>query len=326
MNTATAATSGSAQVLPARRFIRAKSGLASRHATDIALQAVAVLMTVLALIPLVWIVGYVIYQGGKSINLELFTEMPRPAGMLGGGVLHSIQGTIILTLLASAFAIPPGIFAAFYVVYWPNTPLGVAVRFATDVLSGVPSIVIGLFCYALLVKTTGHYSALAGGVAMAILMLPTIIRTTEEMLKLVPRTLYEASAALGAPEWKTSLSVMLPTALSGIATGIILGVARAAGETAPLLFTALGNDRFNAVQMYRGSRALGASVPQALFDVINQPVDSLPLTLYKYASHPSPDRVEQAWATAFVLLVLVLAINVTARLWVARQTAKQRGR
>lgn len=326
MNTTTTAIAGNTQAVPARRFIEAKSGLASRHTADIALQAVAVLMTVLALIPLVWIVGYVIYQGGKSINLELFTEMPRPAGMLGGGVLHSIQGTVILTLLASVFAIPPGIFAAFYVVYWPKTPLGAAVRFATDVLSGVPSIVIGLFCYALLVKTTGHYSALAGGVAMAILMLPTIIRTTEEMLKLVPRTLYEASAALGAPEWKTSLSVMLPTALNGIATGVILGVARAAGETAPLLFTALGNDRFNAAQTFRGSRALGASVPQALLDVVNQPVDSLPLTLYKYASHPSPDRVEQAWATAFVLLVLVLAINITARIWVARQTAKQRGR
>lgn len=326
MSTTTAATAGNAQTVPVRRFIKAtKSGLASRKATDLAVQAVAVLMTVLALIPLVWIIGYVIYQGGKSINLELFTEMPRPAGMLGGGVLHSIQGTVILTLLASIFAIPPGIFAAFYVVYWPKTWLGVAVRFATDVLSGVPSIIIGLFCYALLVKTTGHYSALAGGVAMAILMLPTIIRTTEEMLKLVPRTLYEASAALGAPEWKTSLSVMLPTAMNGIATGVILGVARAAGETAPLLFTALGNDRFNAAQIFRGSRALGASVPQALLNVINQPVDSLPLTLYKYASHPSPDRVEQAWATAFVLLVLVLAINITARIWVARQIAKQRG-
>lgn len=326
MNAAAAPAADTPPAVHARQFIQSISGNSSRRAADIALQAVAVLMTVLALIPLLWIIGYVIYQGGQSINLELFTEMPRPAGMEGGGVLHSIQGTLILTLLASVFAIPPGIFAAFYVVYRPHTALGTAVRFSTDVLSGVPSIVIGLFCYALLVKTTGHYSALAGGVAMAILMLPTIIRTTEEMIKLVPRTLYEASTALGAPEWKTSLSVMLPSAVNGVATGIILGVARASGETAPLLFTALGNDRFNAGQIFRGSRALGDSVPQALFNIVNQPVDSLPLTLFKYAAQPSPDRVQQAWATAFVLLVLVLLINIAARLWVARQTARQRGR
>lgn len=173
-------------------------------------------LTLLALVPLFWIVCYVVYRGGKTINLDFFTQLSRPLGMSGGGVLFSIEGTIVITLIACLYAIPPGVLAAFYAARNPNTPLGVALRFGTDVLSGVPSIVMGLFVYVLLVVPTKHYSAWAGGLALAILMLPTIIRTTEEMLKLVPHTLREGSLGLGAPEWKTSLNVVFPAALNGI--------------------------------------------------------------------------------------------------------------
>ena len=194
----------------------------ARKSTNSIMLTLTGLATVLALTPLFWIIGYVIYKGAPTINVAFFTQLPRPVGMGGGGVLHAIQGTLIVTLLAMLFAVPPGVLAAFYAARYPNTPLGIALRFSTDVLSGVPSIVIGLFAYAAIVKPMGHYSGLAGGVALAILMLPTIIRTTEEMLKLVPHNLREGSLALGAPEWKTSLSVMFPAAFSGIVTGFLL--------------------------------------------------------------------------------------------------------
>jgi len=283
------------------------------------------LMTLLALVPLFWIVGYVIYKGGQSINLDFFTQLPRPLGMGGGGVLHAIQGTVIITLLAAVFAIPPGVLAAFYAARFPNTPLGVALRFSTDVLSGVPSIVIGLFAYALIVKPMGHYSGLAGGIAMAILMLPTIIRTTEEMLKLVPHTLREGSLALGAPEWKTSISVLFPAALNGVITGFLLAIARAAGETAPLLFTALGNERYDIGTIVRNGVAQNQTFLQILERIVDQPVDSLPLTLWKYAQQPYPERVEQSWAVALVLMIFVLLINVLARLWVEARKRRLQG-
>lgn len=283
------------------------------------------LMTLLALVPLFWIVGYVIYKGGQSINLDFFTQLPRPLGMGGGGVLHAIQGTVIITLLAAVFAIPPGVLAAFYAARFPNTPLGVALRFSTDVLSGVPSIVIGLFAYALIVKPMGHYSGLAGGIAMAILMLPTIIRTTEEMLKLVPHTLREGSLALGAPEWKTSISVLFPAALNGVITGFLLAIARAAGETAPLLFTALGNERYDIGTIVRNGIAQNQTFLQILERIVDQPVDSLPLTLWKYAQQPYPERVEQSWAVALVLMIFVLLINVLARLWVEARKRRLQG-
>lgn len=283
------------------------------------------LMTLLALVPLFWIVGYVIYKGGQSINLDFFTQLPRPLGMGGGGVLHAIQGTVIITLLAAVFAIPPGVLAAFYAARFPNTPLGVALRFSTDVLSGVPSIVIGLFAYALIVKPMGHYSGLAGGIAMAILMLPTIIRTTEEMIKLVPHTLREGSLALGAPEWKTSISVLFPAALNGVITGFLLAIARAAGETAPLLFTALGNERYDIGTIVRNGVAQNQTFLQILERIVDQPVDSLPLTLWKYAQQPYPERVEQSWAVALVLMIFVLLINVLARLWVEARKRRLQG-
>ncbi len=245
--------------------------------------------------------------------------------MDGGGVLHAIEGTIIISLLASVIAIPPGVLAAFYAARNPNTPLGVALRFSTDVLSGVPSIVVGLFGYALIVKPQGHYSALAGGVALAILMLPTIIRTTEEMLKLVPATLREASLGLGASEWKTSLSVLLPAAMNGVITGILLSIARSAGETAPLLFTALGNERYDLGNIIQNGVANHQNVFQILNRIFEQPIDSLPLTLWKYAQQPYPERIEQSWAVALVLMILVLSTNIIARIWIDVRTKKLKG-
>ncbi|MHC1741296.1 MAG: phosphate ABC transporter permease PstA [Anaerolineaceae bacterium] len=282
-------------------------------------------LTVLALVPLFWIIGYVIQRGGKSLSLDFFTQLPKPMGMAGGGVLHAIEGTLIVTLLATMIAVIPGVMAAFYVARHPNTPLGVVLRFSTDVLSGVPSIVIGLFGYALIVKPQGHYSALAGSVALAILMLPTIIRTTEEMLKLVPNSLREGSLALGAPEWKTSVNVLLPAALDGVITGVLLAIARATGETAPLLFTTLGNERFDLASIIRSGVQNHQGIFQILGRIFNSPIDSLPLTLWKYAQQPYPERVDQAWGVALVLMILVLATNIIARVWIELRKRKLRG-
>jgi phosphate transport system permease protein len=295
-----------------------------RRITNAIMLTVTGLLTLLALVPLFWIVGYVIYRGGSSINLDFFTQLPRPLGVTGGGVLHSIEGTAVLAVLSCLFAIPPGVLAAFYAARNPNTPLGVTLRFSTDVLSGVPSIVMGLFVYTLIVVPQKHFSGLAGGAAMAILMLPTIIRTTEEMLKLVPHTLREGSLGLGASEWKTSLSVMFPAALNGIITGFLLAIARATGETAPLLFTAFGNDNFNMGMIVKGGIQAHQNIFTIIGRIINQPVDSLPLTLWKYAQQPYPERINQSWGVALVLMIFVLLIEIFARLWVeSRKRALQ---
>lgn len=307
-------------------IIRTEAGYQRRKATNWIMLSVTGLFTLVALVPLFWIIGYVVYKGGQYINLAFFTQTPRPLGIPGGDVLHAIEGTVILTLLSALFAIPPGVLAAIYAAYHADTFLGAAIRFSTDVLAGVPSIVIGLFGYALIVKQQGHYSALAGGVALAMIMLPTIIRTTEEMIRLVPQTLREGSLALGAPEWKTTLSVTLPAAANGIITGILLGLARASGETAPLLFTALGNENFEIGKIISNGVAARQGIFQILNQVLEQPVDSLPLTLWKYAQQPYPERVNQAWATALVLMIFVLAVNIITRLWVNYRSARMQGK
>ena len=296
-----------------------------RKATNTVMLGLTGLLTALALVPLFWIIGYVLLRGGKAISLDFFLNMPTPMGVAGGGVRSAIEGTLVVTLLAAIFAIPPGVLAAFYAARYPNTPLGVALRFSTDVLAGVPSIVVGLFVYIVLVIPMKHYSGLAGGAALAVLMLPTIIRTTEEMLKLVPHTLREASLGLGAPEWKTSLSVVFPAAVNGIITGFLLALARAAGETAPLLMTALGNERFDIGQIITGGIQGHQSVFTIIGRIINSPVDSLPLALWKYAQQPYPERVELAWAVALVLMLFVLIINVTARVWIQSRARKMKG-
>ncbi len=302
-----------------------RTGYNRRRAINLFMLGLTGLMAALALVPLIWIIAYVIMRGGSSINLAFFTQLPRPLGVAGGGVLHAIQGTMILTALAGLIAIPPGVLAAIYAARHPNTPLGIAVRFATDVLSGVPSIVVGLFGYALIVKNQGHYSALAGGLALSILMLPIIVRTTEEMIKLVPHTLREGSLALGAAEWKTTLSVVLPAAANGIITGLMLGLARASGETAPLLFTALGNERYDALRIIKIGVQTGQNPLSILNTLLEQPIDSLPLTLWKYAQQPYPERVDQAWGVALVLMAIVLLTNIGTRLWVERRAARLRG-
>jgi len=296
-----------------------------RKTANAAMLTLTGFLTALALVPLFWIIGYVVLRGGKNINLDFFIHLPRPLGMTGGGVLSAIEGTLVVTILAAVFAIPPGVLAAFYAARYPNTPLGVALRFSTDVLSGVPSIVVGLFAYAAIVVPMGHYSGLAGGVALAVIMLPTIIRTTEEMLKLVPATLREASLGLGAPEWKTTLNVLFPAASSGIVTGFLLALARAVGETAPLLMTTLGNERFDIGQIFRAGVQGHKSVFTILWSIINQPVDSLPLALWKYAQQPYPERVQQAWAVALVLVLFVLIINVSARVWIQNRNRRMKG-
>jgi phosphate transport system permease protein len=313
------------QVVAPRYIRQSKAGYRKRKTTNIILLGITGFLTLLALVPLFWIIGYVIYQGSQSINLGFFTQTPRPMGMAGGGVLHAIEGTLLLTLISSIFAIPPGVLAGFYAAYNPNTPLGTALRFGTDVLSGVPSIVIGIFGYALFVKPFGHYSGLAGALVLAIIMLPTIVRTVEEMLKLVPHTLREGSLSLGAPEWRTALKVTLPAALDGIITGVMLAVARASGETAPLLFTALGNDHFEAGRMIQSGIQNQQNIFSILFNIIQQPVDSLPLTLYKYSQQPYPERISQSWGVALVLMFIVLIINVFARVMVEVRSSKNRG-
>jgi phosphate transport system permease protein len=296
-----------------------------RKVTNAVMLALTGLLTALALVPLFWIVVYVIVRGGKYINLDFFTQLPRPMGVPGGGVLHAIEGTIIISILAALFSIPPGVLAAFYTSVHPNSPLGVAVRFSTDVLSGVPSIVVGLVGYSLIVLPEKHYSALAGGLALAILMLPIILRTTEEMLKLVPHSLREASLGLGAAEWKTSVSVLFPAALNGIVTGFLLAIARAAGETAPLLFTTLGNDHYDLALIVRNGIQSHLNVFQIIGRMLDQPVDSLPLTLWKYAQQPYPERINQAWAVALVLMLFVLILNIIARVWIQGRKRRLQG-
>ncbi len=314
------------QSIELKQLLQSKAGYTRRKIANRIMLALTALLTLLALAPLFWIIIYVVIRGGQYINLDFFTQLPTPMGIPGGGVLHAIEGTIILTFLGGLFAIPPGILTAVYAAYRPNTPLGIAVRFGTDVVSGVPSIVIGLFGYALIVKQQGHYSAFAGGVVLAILMFPTIVRTTEEMIKLVPRTLREGSLALGAPEWKTTLSVTIPAAIMGILTGVLLGLARASGETAPLLFTALGNENYEVGRIINNGLAGHQSLFTIAGNLFGQPVDSLPLTLWKYSQQPYPERINQAWAAALVLMLFVLLINILVRVWVQIQSKRMYGK
>lgn len=307
-----------------RGHIQPRTGFTLRRVTNRFMLTLTGVLTVAALIPLVWIIGHVFALGGQYLNLDLFTKMPAGLGQTGGGVLPAIEGTLITTLIATVLSVPLALLAAFYAAGHPNTLLGLAVRFGTDVLSGVPSIVIGLFAYVVVVVPQGHYSALAAGIAVSLVMLPTIIRTTEEMLKLVPNSLREASLALGAPEWKTSLRVVLPAAATGVVTGIMLAVARGVGETAPLLFTALGNDRYELGQIVQNG--IAARLPlAALWDrIVGQPVDGLTLTMWKYAQQPYPERVQQSWAVALVLMLFVLGTNILVRLVVARRQTRGR--
>jgi phosphate transport system permease protein len=249
--------------------------------------------TMIAVVFLFSVLGYVLVQGGSALNLEFFTQLPRPVGEPGGGMANAIVGTLILISIASVIALPVGIGAGIYLSEYGSGKLGTAIRFTTDVLTGVPSIVVGIFAYTVVVLPLRSFSALAGGFALAIIMIPTVTRATEEMLKLVPGSLREASLALGVPAWKTVVRVVLPTGLAGIVTGAMLAVARVGGETAPLLFTAFGN-RFWSV-------------------ALDEPISALPLQVFVFAISPYDDWRAQAWAGALVLVAMVLLINLVAR-------------
>jgi phosphate transport system permease protein len=261
-----------------------------------------VVATAVVVAPLIWILIYVAQQALPAINLAFFTQLPTPVGVPGGGIVNAIVGSFMTVGLGVCIAAPIGILAAFYAASHPNTTFGLLIRFGTDVISGVPSIVMGIFAYSIIVLPQRHFSAVSGGVVLSFIMLPIIVRTTEEMLKLVPNTLREASLALGAPEWKTSFSVVLPAAFNGVLTGLVLAVARAAGEAAPMLFTSFGNPFMNTD--------------------LNQPVATLPHLVYVYAVSPYADWHAKAWATALVLISLVLLSNILVRLavwWRVRQ-------
>lgn len=257
-------------------------------------RATCVFFTLLALLPLFSVLIYVTAKGVGGLSWDLFTELPKPVGEVGGGFGNAMVGTLILVGLACAVSIPIGVLSGLYLSELGATRLGKAVRFSADVMSGVPSIAVGIFVYSLVVLTMRQFSALAGGIALGILMLPTITRTTEELLKLVPDSLREAGLALGVPKWRVILQVVLRTGAPGIATGVMLAVARAAGETAPLLFTAFGN-RFWSTSL-------------------DKPIASLPVQIFTYAVSPYDDWHRQAWAAALVLIAMVLVLNIAARL------------
>lgn len=255
---------------------------------------IAFLSAIITLIPLISILGYVIYKGITSINLDFFINLPKPVGEHGGGMANAIVGSLILIGLSCLWAVPVGIFGGIYVAEFGNNRLGTIISFTADVLSGVPSIIIGIFAYVLFVLPMKSFSAISGAFALGIIMIPTVMRTTEEMIKLVPNTLREASLALGITKFKTTVSIVLKTAMSGIITGVMLAIARIAGETAPLLFTAFGNRFWH--------------------QNLTQPIAALPLQIFVYAISPFDDWRRQAWLGAFVLIVIVFLINFISRL------------
>jgi phosphate transport system permease protein len=273
-----------------------------RSATNHLVTVLALVSTLAVLTPLVAILGYLLYKGGSSLNLAFFTQIPVPVGEVGGGMANAIVGSGIILGIASAIGIPLGIAAGVYLAeYGRASLLGNLIRFTADVLNGVPSIVMGLAAYGLLVAGR-HFSAMAGGVALAIMMVPTITRTTEEMLATVPHALREAALGLGIPKWRTILSVSLRTATPGIITGCMLAFARVAGETAPLLFTAFGNQFWS-------------------FNV-NQPIAALPLQIFVYAVSPYEEWHRLAWAGALVLIVLIMVSVTLVRLYASRGELK----
>ena len=250
------------------------------------------LCTLLAVGALIIILGHIAWQGIGSLNWQFLIDRPRPVGE-GGGIGNAIVGSLVLLLTSSAFGLPLGICVGIYLSEIGRGRLGGAVRFLVDTLTGIPSIVTGVFVYAIIVVPTKHFSALAGGVALAMIMIPIVARTTEEMLKLVPHSLREGALALGAPQWRVILGVVVPAAAPGIATGAMLAIARISGETAPLLFTAFGSRFF----------------PESL----NQPIASLTVQIYNYAISPYDEWHAQAWAATLVLMTLVLGINIIVR-------------
>ncbi|HET9011214.1 MAG TPA: phosphate ABC transporter permease PstA [Gemmatimonadaceae bacterium] len=269
------------------------SGLARRRGISVLMVTLTCVAAAIAVVPLVLILAYLLRQGAGALSVDFFTRMPKPVGEPGGGMANAIVGTLILIGIASLVGLPVGIGAGLYLAERRGTSLANLVRFLADVLNGLPSIVMGIFAWQLLVRPVGHFSALAGGAAIGAMMIPLITRTTEEMVRTVPQALREAALALGYPRWRTSLQIVLRTALGGIVTGVLVAVARVAGETAPLLFTVLGNDFWSTK--------------------VTQPIAALPLQIFTYANSPYDEWHALAWAGALVLIGLVLVISVVAR-------------
>jgi phosphate transport system permease protein len=260
--------------------------------------------TVLVIGVLFFILGYLLWHGFRSLNWDFFTKLPKPSGETGGGMANAIVGSGKVLLVATLIGVPLGFFAGVYLAEYAGKTFAFTLRYTVDLLNGVPSIVIGIVAYALVVRPMGHFSALAGGVALGIMMIPIAVRTTEEFLRAVPNSMREGAMALGATKARTIFTVIVPAAISGLASGMMLNLARVAGETAPLLFTALGNNFWSRGWL--------------------QPIATLPVMIYNYAIAPEEDLHQQAWAAGFVLLALVLVINVTARMIIARGAAMSR--
>jgi len=271
-------------------------GYIRRKLTNSLMLGLSGIAAALCIIILALILVHTLIQGISYMNPDFLTQPAKPVGEAGGGMRDDILGTIILVALASLIALPVGVLAGVFLAEFGSPKVASAVRFAADILAGVPSIVVGVFAYAILVRPMHSYSALSAGVALAIIMIPVVARTAEESLRLVPNSMREAALALGITRWRAVLGVVIPGAITGIVPGIMLAVARVAGETAPLLFTALGN-------------AFGV---QGLL----HPIGALPLQIYRYALSPYQDWQQQAWAAAFLLVILVLGINIIVR-WVS---------
>lgn len=278
---------------------------ARRRILSGAMTGLAVGSVVIALVPLAFVLFFVVSQGAQALNVDFFTQIPKPVGEPGGGMGNAILGTFILCAIGAALAIPIGVLSGVFVAEYPHHRLAPLVRFAADTLNGVPSIVIGVFVYAIAVLPFGGFSALAGGIALGVMMIPIITRTTEELLRLVPTSLREGALALGATRGRAVMTVVLPAALPGIITGIMLALARIAGETAPLLFTAFGN-RFWSTDL-------------------TEPIGALTVQVYTYAISPYADWHRQAWAGALVLVSMILICSVLARL-ATRRLERMHGR
>lgn len=275
------------------------SRTARRKIVNVMMLGLTTVATIATVSVLFFVLGYLLVRGGSSINWAFFTQLPTPVGEAGGGMANAIVGSAKLLLIATVTGLPVGFMAGLYVSEFASKTMASAIRYAADLLNGVPSIVIGIFVYTLIVLRMKHFSALAGGVALGIMMIPIMTRSTEEFLRAVPGTFREASLALGATKSVTIALVVVPAAMRGIVTAAMLGVARVAGETAPLLFTALNNRFWSSG--------------------FNQPTSSLPVMIYTYALAPYEDWHNQAWAAGLVLLALVLLANIGARLLLGRR-------
>jgi phosphate transport system permease protein len=276
-----------------------------RKVTNVVMFTLTAVCTLVAVGVLFFILGYLVWQGGRSLSWTFFTQLPAPVGELGGGFANAILGSAKLLLLASAIGIPIGFMGGVYLAEFGGNTAGFLVRYMTDLLNGVPSIVMGIFVYALIVLPMRHFSTFAGGVALGIMMIPIAVRSTEEFLRAVPNSLREGALALGATKWKSVATVVIPAAMRGILTGIMLDLARVAGETAPLLFTALNNQFWSPGW--------------------NQPTASLPVMIFTHAISPYEDWHRQAWAAGLVLLSLVLVTNIGARFVLRGQTHTSEG-